>query len=56
VVALVEHGSFEDYYDLMSKGAYDYFESSHNLDAIERTVERAAGTRAGHAAPSATSN
>jgi DNA-binding NtrC family response regulator len=56
VVALVEHGSFEDYYDLMCEGAYDYFESPHNLDAIERTVERAAGACAGQVAHSATSN
>lgn len=55
VVALVEHGSFEDYYDLMCEGAYDYFEIEDNPEVIERAVRWAAGTRASRAA-AATSN
>jgi DNA-binding NtrC family response regulator len=56
VVVLVEHGSFEDYYDLMCEGAYDYFEVEDNPEVIERAVRWAAGTRAGRAAAATTSN
>jgi len=34
VVALVEHGSFDDYYQLMCQGAHDYFEVRPN-EALE---------------------
>ena len=56
VVVLVEHGSFDDYYDLMCEGAYDYFEIEDDPEVIERAVQWAAGTRAGRAAAAATSN
>ena len=45
VVVVAEHGNFEHYYDLMSEGAYDYFDLRDGLDAIERAVRWAAGSQ-----------
>ena len=46
VVVVVKEGNFEQYYDLMSEGAYDYFDLRDGLEVIERSVRWAAGSRA----------
>ncbi len=46
VIVVVERGSFEEYYELMCEGAYDYFEVANGAEEIERSVRWAAGTRA----------
>lgn len=44
VIVLVDGGEFEEYYELMSQGAYDYFELSNGPEVIERSI-RCAGAR-----------
>lgn len=47
VVVVAERGSFDEYYELMSEGAYDYFDLREGAGPIERSVEWAAiGSRA----------
>jgi DNA-binding NtrC family response regulator len=46
VVVVAERGSLDEYYELMSEGAYDYFDLRDGTEPIERSVAWAAGTRA----------
>ena len=46
VVVVTSEGSFEEYYELMSEGAYDYFDPREGPEVIERSVRWAAGARA----------
>ena len=41
MIVLVEQGEFDDYYELMCQGAYDYFELSSGADPIARAVRGA---------------
>lgn len=38
VIVVVERGTFEDYYELMCEGAYDYFELTNHPEEIERSI------------------
>ena len=42
VVVVTANGNFEDYYELMSEGAYDYFDLRDGAEMIERSVDWAA--------------
>ena len=46
VIVVVDQGAFEQYYELMCEGVYDYFELASGPEVIERSVRWAAGTRA----------
>ncbi|MBI3664641.1 MAG: hypothetical protein HY236_00180 [Acidobacteria bacterium] len=45
VIVVVDQGAFEQYYELMCEGAYDYFELTSGVEVIERAVRWAVGTR-----------
>jgi DNA-binding NtrC family response regulator len=44
VIVLVDLATFEEYYDLMCQGAYDYFELEEDPVAIERAIRYAPRT------------
>ncbi len=46
VVVVAERSNLDEYYELMSEGAYDYFDLRDGAEPIERAVLWAAGTRA----------
>ncbi|HZP16377.1 MAG TPA: hypothetical protein VFB00_00330 [Terriglobales bacterium] len=46
VVVVAERSNLDEYYELMSEGAYDYFDLRDGTEPIERAVLWAAGTRA----------
>jgi DNA-binding NtrC family response regulator len=46
VVVIVDRGRFEEYYELMCEGAYDYFEKANCTGEIERSVQWAARAQA----------
>ena len=46
VVVVVNEGNFDEYYELMCEGAYDYFELRDGADVIERSVRWAVESRA----------
>ena len=46
VIVLVNQGEFEQYYELMCAGAYDYFELANDPQVIERSVIWAAAAHA----------
>jgi len=46
VVVLVERSEFGDYYDVMGRGAFCYYEQSENPRRIAEAVEWAANNRA----------
>lgn len=46
VIVVVERGTFEDYYELMCEGAYDYFELTNHPEEIERSIRWAAKAQA----------
>lgn len=50
VIAVVEDGSFDEYYELMCNGAYDYFELREGPDVIERSLRGAGETVLGQTA------
>jgi DNA-binding NtrC family response regulator len=41
VIVLVDIGTFEEYYDFMCQGAYDYFELGEDPVAVERAIRYA---------------
>jgi DNA-binding NtrC family response regulator len=46
VIVIVGWGTFEDYYELMCEGAYNYFEVTNHPEEIERSIRWAAKARA----------
>jgi DNA-binding NtrC family response regulator len=46
VIVVVDQGEFEQYYELMCEGAYDYFELADGPEVIERAVRGASHSRA----------
>ena len=45
VIVVVDRGDFSDYYELMSRGAYDYFELPEGPEVIAGAVRWAAQTQ-----------
>ena len=46
VIVLVDEADFSEYYELMARGASDYYEMSEGIERIARAVQRAARARA----------
>ena len=46
VIVVVNEGNFDEYYELMCEGAYDYFELRDGAEVIERSVRWAVESRA----------